>query len=819
MNNLSFLYPEKLFLLIPIAVFFLFLLFKYKPTKLLSLALNFFAVVLGVFALAGLAKKDEIHSADKVVAVDISKSMTKELKDKLQRKLQSLDLTDSLSFVSFADSLGENSSIQSTNYENLLRAFPDTSLILLSDGQETAGNILHKLRTGALKSGKIYPIITDEKIKLKTGIKIKRLYVPLIFDAGKKTEIGLSIENFSGSQINTDLTVQQNGKNLPNRKMNLLSGDTKVVKIETEEIRDGLNEFMFKLKDAELHYFITGKKLPKVLVLSSGEYESKELSKLLKSLKFQVESKVGKVSSEINFQDYILVIFNNIPLSFLPGNAAKELENYIQTGGSFLMLGGNKSFGLGDYKDTLIEDLLPVQLLEPKKVQKRLNVAVELVLDKSGSMKNSGKISFTKLAAEGVIGALKDEDYIGIIGFDSQPFIAFNVSLLGNGGRTKALKRINLLFPNGSTNLYPAMDAARIEIERARAGKKHMIILTDGRLPDEGGMSAYYLKMASQLKGMGITVSTFLIGPDDSRLLQEIAENGGGKFHRTMDAQTLPRLFLEDVKVNTSEQTQKEYENYRVTREKVASPVATTKYFKNLQGYVATKEKPEATTELKIVAEESEDPLLAYWNYKEGKVVAYTSDVAKRWSSEWYQSDYYRQFWSDVLDYLVDSRQQNIFTDFDFNYFFHANELSFELTVYQGGFKASDFKAKIIFPDNTESDLSFVSKAPGLFTDSLNIKTSGIATLELTTPDEKVHKFKIDLPDEFIEETPQGVNQAFLHTLAGLTGGVVNPDKKDFETQTITKDSYQKLTQPLLIGSLVLLLLSILLRNYRVAVA
>ena len=59
-----------------------------------------------------------------------------------------------------------------------------------------------------------------------------------------------------------------------------------------------------------------------------------------------------------------LVIFQNF--DYGPYNMAQYLDNvkdYVQGGGSFVMIGGEKSFSEGRYQGTYIEDILPVDLL------------------------------------------------------------------------------------------------------------------------------------------------------------------------------------------------------------------------------------------------------------------------------------------------------------------------------------------------------------------------------------------------------------------------------------------------------------------------
>ena len=56
----------------------------------------------------------------------------------------------------------------------------------------------------------------------------------------------------------------------------------------------------------------------------------------------------------------------------------------------------------------------------PKKDEAR---AVVLVIDKSGSMREENRILYAKEAAKAVARQLKDNDFLGIVGFDVSAFV------------------------------------------------------------------------------------------------------------------------------------------------------------------------------------------------------------------------------------------------------------------------------------------------------------------------------------------------------------------------------------------------------------
>ncbi len=806
--------------------------FLLKQEKSLRVkVLEALALLMLVLALAQPVTKKEIIANGVIVAVDRSASITPELIANFKERLAKLALPTDTKYLSFAGGLGTLESslsdayqgsidqLKASNFENLINYFPQTPLVLLSDGQENSGNALTALQLRG-RDAPVYPIVLDGE-EIIAGFEIKKLTVPLLSDAGIKQDLSLLFKNFTAGQVSGKIVIKQEDQVLKEEEKELSAQEVLNYSFTTNELKSGLNKFSVEFKDAnilieQLVFYITGKEKNQVLILTSSQAETKILERALVEQKYQIvtqDSSQQAVAVD-DLSKFQIIFLNNIPFKDLPNKLVDSLTTYLKEGGALMMLGGNKSFGLGGYKGTIVEDVLPVDLLEPEKIKQRVNVAVSLVLDKSGSMRTSQRMDYTKLASRSVIDALKDDDYFGLIGFDNQPFIALNMQQLTASNRDKATKRVDLLFPNGGTSLYPAMDVARQELELAKAGRKHMIILTDGRLPDEAQLGTSYVNLARELKAINISVSTFLIGSDDSKLLKEIASFGGGTFHQTMDAQSLPRLFLDDVRINTAEKTQKEFSEYPVKKDKSSvGQITKLTDFPSLLGYVETKVKKEAQLEL-VTTAVNDDPILAGWNYKGGgRVVAFTSDLSGRWSKNWIGWKSIYDFLEQVLAYLTPTQDGRLFSDFDFDYLIKGQRLQLNLTTYQSAFQVGDFPLHITWADNSEEDLSFLTINKGYYQADLQAPVAGLAKIKLGTPDGRDHQFMIDIPNPDEVEKPMGINQAFLSSLASLSGGEVNPTEIK-ATATAESKVVEKSWQAFfLLLSLVLILASICSRE------
>jgi len=823
-----------------VIMLFLFLCFFYLVYKkfikkaVINWQVFYFRVV--VFFLLALAMAQpalikRVQHNDGVVLLDISDSMEPSVADKLLAKVKKFSQTkfNILPFAAkvapFTVSPDEVSSFQAlkdtwnklnigeTNLEEALTSpFLKGNVVLISDGNETVGNSLNALQN--LTAVKIFPLTVDKKVN--GNFRISQIYAPLIGHAKKSVELRTSLTNTTSQPQKGRLVIFQGDEQIFTEQVTLAAGEEKVIVSESKVLEEGIQEFFAVLEPEVLppsseKIYVTANEREKILIISSTASEVTFLKRILEGQSFKIDSKVtsGKrITEKLNLKKYSVVIFNNVPLNELPQGSAIEIEKYVAKGGGFLMIGGNKSFGLGGYKDTAISDILPVEVMTPKKEQKRVNVAVQLVLDKSGSMSQGRKIEFVRRGAAEVLKVLKPDDYVGIIGFDEFPFHLVPIGKISEL-RSKALIRLAQLYPARSTQLMSAMSLAKNDIQSVPAGRKHMIILTDGRLPDEENAS-YYLEMAHEMRLRGITVSTFIIGNDDVPLLKSIAERGGGAFYRSNSPENLPRLFLQDVKVNTGERTQREDQNFPITIENLTSMTLKTS-FPNLFGYIETKIKDKANLELSLGLEKK-DPLLASWRYKDGRVMAFTSDVSGRWSRNWINWHKIYDFWNEAIDSLrpnVGNSLENI--QYDLRNYVLNGKLFLDLTIFSEGVTES-IQANVILPNGDEQKVIFSPEAKGRYLSSLDKVQAGKYELQLVIGKQKFTPVAFSISGElFGERKGQPFNYARLTQLANKTGGKINPD--DLKDSLVSTQEKFPLDLYCCLLALVAFMLEIFFRN------
>jgi uncharacterized membrane protein len=316
------------------------------------------------------------------------------------------------------------------------------------------------------------------------------------------------------------------------------------------------------------------------------------------------------------------------------------IREYVDTvGGGLVMLGGPRSFGVGGYFKTPLEEVLPVRLRAPDEEEKQ-SAAVALVLDRSGSMAGE-KLEMAKGAAIATAEVLGRNDQLGVYAFDSEAKVVSPMSRLTSTSVVSG--QISALSAGGGTNLEPAFLQAREALRRVKAKVKHMIILTDGQTSGAG-----YEGLAGQCRAEGMTVSTVALGEGaHAGLLQAVAVAGGGQSYRTLEPEGITRIFTQDTLMHTGRMIREEPFDAKVAERHPMLVGLEPWAAPPLLGYVKTVRR--ASAQVPLVTDTG-DPLLAHWRFGLGKVTAFTSDAKSRWASLWVSRwSSYGVFWSQVL--------------------------------------------------------------------------------------------------------------------------------------------------------------------------
>lgn len=519
-------------------------------------------------------------------------------------------------------------------------------MVIISDGNETTGDVLaeaHKAQTFGIR---IYN--HEIEVEPRKEVLIRSFDFPQDLKVGEPFTAIARV--FSTHKTEASFQLWQNDFKDNAQKIELEPGMNEVT-FDTEVFEPGFKKFKLEMTVAGDDHFkennrfvysvnVSGK--PRVLYVE-GEMRSRlYLERALKNENFEVETRgpYGVPTSFEEFESFDLVLLSDLAAMYLSQDQMRMLDRYVrELGGGFIMVGGENSFGPGGYYGTFIEKTLPVEF-EPEKKRDTPQLALMLVIDKSGSM-NGDRIELAKDAAKATVEILQRYDKVGVTAFDDG--VQNLVRMQSASNRVRILSDIARLRASGGTNIPVALLNAYEQLAITPAKLKHVILLTDGH-SDTGNI---FTEILPAMRIEGITVTTVAVGgQSDTTSLRRIAEGGGGRYYYTNDPYNVPRIFTKETStVARSSMVEEPFRPIVTKRAQVLEgiPWGSAPY---LLGYVSTKKKPDAEL---LLASEHGEPVLARWRLGLGKVVAFTSDLKNRWAVEWVRWPGYAKFWAQLI--------------------------------------------------------------------------------------------------------------------------------------------------------------------------
>ena len=171
-----------------------------------------------------------------------------------------------------------------------------------------------------------------------------------------------------------------------------------------------------------------------------------------------------------------------------------------------------------------------------------------LVIDKSGSMAESDKMSRVKDSLRTMIPKLRADDIVSIVAFDTTANVLHPARAVGDGF---ALRRsIDCLEPNGGTNLHGGLMLGYAEAKKHfRAGATNRVILLTDGIANHGVVDPRQIAAeSSEFNGQGIDLSTIGVGLDlNNDLLRRLARSGRGLYHFISDYKDIDKVFVNEV--------------------------------------------------------------------------------------------------------------------------------------------------------------------------------------------------------------------------------------------------------------------------------
>lgn len=198
--------------------------------------------------------------------------------------------------------------------------------------------------------------------------------------------------------------------------------------------------------------------------------------------------------------------------------------------------------------------LIKISILAPEvstpDIKRNNHVNLSIVLDKSGSMSGSRKITEARKAAIAALGMLRHGDVFSVISYDSSARVIVPATALTSSSRENAIAKIREIQPSGSTALFGGVSLGANEVRKnSKENYVNRIILLSDGLANVGPSSPAELgRFGTSLIKENISVSTIGVGTDyNEDLMTSLSQNSDGNFYYVENSSDLPRIFSKEL--------------------------------------------------------------------------------------------------------------------------------------------------------------------------------------------------------------------------------------------------------------------------------
>jgi Mg-chelatase subunit ChlD len=773
-----------------------------------SLILRSLVLILLVLSLAGFMLVLKVDRLCVIFALDTSNSIPESESQRalgfIKKSLENMKDTDQSGLIVFGGeayvqvppkitpTVSKIMSVPSPDYTNIEKAvktaidlFPNTlqkKIVLISDGNENAGNVINQIPLLKSSGVQIYTVPLST-VKSSKEVFIENLIGPGSISLGHTFELRVILRSNINNTVH--LKLFRDRDYLSEAEIKLLANKSQVFSFKQKLDKEGTYTYeviiepefdtIMENNRSKVLVVTTGK--PKILYISPDTEQDDYLYRVLIQKGFDV-LKISEPSSMptsiTELQNYSSVIFNNTPAYTISEEQMKMIKSYVHDlGGGFAMIGGENSFGSGGYYKTPIEDVLPVKMIPERK---KRSLAIVLAIDKSGSMVLTNKINLAKEAATSVVEFLTEKDQIGIIAFDAEAEAVVRLEKVVQKGKIE--DSIATIRAGGGTNIYPAIEMAYGWLRNADTQLKHLILVSDGRSQKPESSYALIKEMAQDK----ITISSIAIGEDaDGKTMKTIADMGMGRYYETYDAGNLPRLFIKEAFM-ASELIMEGV--FRPIISEESEILAGINQLPPLRGYIGTSLKDNTSLLIKSDMSDTSDPILATWQYGLGKSLAFTSDTKSKWAIDWLRWGDFSKFWSQAISWTlaIPAGEFDASTSISGG----KGKITINALDAEGRYRNFlEFQAKVVRPDLSSEIIPINQSGSGIYEGQYNADQTGTYLAHIS----EMKDGKILYSQNTGAVTPYSpeysdleTNYSLLENLASATGGVFKPSAEEITT-------------------------------------
>ncbi|MFQ6133789.1 MAG: VWA domain-containing protein, partial [Armatimonadota bacterium] len=212
-----------------------------------------------------------------------------------------------------------------------------------------------------------------------------------------------------------------------------------------------------------------------------------------------------------------------------------------------LSLSAETERGKAGVKGGLTHLQVGIQATE-REAPKRPPLNICLVVDRSGSMGQEGKIEYARQAAIEVVERLAASDTIALVAYDHAAEVLASAQKATNNEALR--QKLAALQPGGSTDIYSALELGYKEVEKGLAADaiNQVILLSDGMVTAGTSDLGAFGRLTAGMFDQGIQASAIGMGLDyDEELMMTVAREGKGNYHFVRDAASIGDILREEM--------------------------------------------------------------------------------------------------------------------------------------------------------------------------------------------------------------------------------------------------------------------------------
>ncbi|GJM19787.1 MAG: hypothetical protein DHS20C14_20000 [Phycisphaeraceae bacterium] len=546
-----------------------------------------------------------------------------------------------------------------------------TRIVLISDGNETAGSLL-RAAEAAMAVGvpiDVLPVeyryddevivdnlVTPATVRLGETISVRVVLTAtrpavgrlMLSEGGQlidldpgSPELGAQVELVAGPNV---FTVQVTPRNAKPQDFEavfepIASRDSRSAASTGDSVPENNRAKSITFVGAEGSVLIVSETVDEAAALERALNESEIGTVAIRASQFPTSL------AEINA--YEAVILANEPAYNFTDSQQEMMRQYVHdTGGGLVMVGGPDAFGAGGWIGSPLADALPIRLDPPQKRQMPRGALV-LVMH---SIEAPRGVYLAKETCNAAVDNLSRLDLVGIVEYEGFSGVDWVHEIQTVGDRSAVKQAINRLQFGDMPSFDESLNLALAGLEAAPAGQKHVIVISDG----DPSLSRSVLR---DFRNAGVTISAVGINPHSTRDLASLrlmATQTGGEFYdvgRNPSIDEVVSIFIKEAQTIRRSLIWEGEPFSPAVVNAAAEPMRGIRTVPPVRGYVVAAEREGLS--LVTMRGHEDDPVGAIWQYGLGKVVTYTSDATSRWGASWIGWEGYKQFWEQHVRWAM----------------------------------------------------------------------------------------------------------------------------------------------------------------------